>query len=166
MSRSRANPSNRPLSLRTRFLVIGAAVALAGVVGAAENLTSYEVLVDTGGQTEARLPGGSMALMVETRPEVGQVAAYHTSSDDLAADPVESIWDQGTDRYYALDHADRDRPTVVADEQVMGRLATSVPHLGTLWTLPAAVQVTLKVVLVTTYLGVGAYKTGLGRREE
>lgn len=157
MSRSPGDDGDRLSWLRTRLLVITAVAAVAGVVGAVENASPYDVRVDDG--DGGGIPSGSLALVEQARPVPGDVAAYHRAEDDLGAALVTSVRDLGADRYYVLDLEAADgSPSMVADDRVLGRLTGQTPHLGALWTLPATTHATIHVVLVGAYLGVGAIR--------
>lgn len=153
MSGSRAADEDRGVDLRRRVLLLAASVALAGVVGAAEKGTPYDVRVDAEGGAEAGLPEGTLALVAESAPEAGEVAAYRTAGDDLAASPVQAVEETDEGRFYTMEGHEQGPSTIVGDGQVLGRLEASASHVGTPWALPLTVQGAVGAILVGGYLG-------------
>lgn len=160
MTRSASEPSTRSSALRNRALLAGFAIATAGVVGFVEHVGPYDVRVDIEGVETERIPPGSIAIVHDTAPEVGDVAAYN-GPDDLDAGRVVSINEHQGHHFYAVGYdGGTDQATAtVTEHQMEGRLVAHAEHVGTPWTLPTEAKVAIQVLLVAGYLGVGAYRS-------
>lgn len=159
MSPPSSDPSGLTKELKTRMFVVATLAAVAGMAGAAEHASPYDLRVDSGGADDGNLPTGTVVLVHDARPTVGDRAAYYSPGDDLAAGQVESVRETDDRRFYTLgSEGPGDDATIVEEEQVMGKLVAEAPHVGSPWTLPLSAQVAINVSLVGAYVGIGAYR--------
>lgn len=138
--------------------------ALAGAAGIAEQVAPYDLRVDRGGDADERLPPGTAALVETTRPTVGDVAAYETVGDDLAAGEVHSIRETDSSRHYTI-QGGSDDPTIVNDDEVFGQLVAHAAYVGTPWTLPVSVQMGINALLVGAYMAAGTFRNRSDRSD-
>lgn len=166
MSSSSLDPTDLARGLRSRVFVVAVLALLAGTMGAAEQASPYDLQVDADGEGLESIPPGSIALVAQTPPDKGDIAAYRSPGDDLAAGPVESVLETDDGRIYTVgSYGPDDGFSILGGDQVLGRLVADVPHVGTPWTLSLGTQVAVNASLVGTYLVVGAYRTGAVRLE-